>query len=90
MKRLLFFVLVLASFSLVSAKEWIPFESNFEQEPQVNVIESDNNRLVLDINVPGMYLENVTVNGEIFQKIGILKTMLQVKRNLEIIKANAD
>jgi Peptidase family C25/Propeptide_C25/Carboxypeptidase regulatory-like domain/Secretion system C-terminal sorting domain/Peptidase family C25, C terminal ig-like domain len=73
MKKFLILAIVLIVFGSLSAKEWISFDSSTEQEPKVNVVETDNNRLILDIEVPGMYLEDVTEGGQTYQKIEIIQ-----------------
>ena len=73
MKKLLLLAVLTVLLGSISAKEWIPFDSSFERELQVNVVESDDNRLILDINVPGMYLQNVTENGQTYQRIEMIE-----------------
>ena len=56
MKKLFISIVILVILSSISAREWISFDSSLEREPRVNVVASDDNRLILDIEVPGMYL----------------------------------
>jgi len=69
MRKFMILAVVLFVIGILSAKEWISFDSSAEQEPGVNVVESDNNRLILDIEVHGMYQENVFTNGQTYQRI---------------------
>ena len=73
MKKFLILVVFLVMMCSISAKEWMPFDSSFEREPQVNVVESDDSRVILDISVPGMYLQNVTENGQTYQRIEMIE-----------------
>ena len=73
MKKFLVIVVFLVVICSISAKEWMSFDSSFEREPQVNVVESDDSRVILDISVPGMYLQNFTENGQIYQRIEMIE-----------------
>jgi len=73
MKKFLVIVVFLVVICSISAKEWMSFDSSFEREPQVNVVESDDSRVILDISIPGMYLQNVTENGQTYQRIEMIE-----------------
>jgi len=73
MKKLFVLIVLLMILSSISAREWIQFDSSLEREPQVNVVESDDNRLILDIEVPGMYLQDIEENGQIYQRIELIE-----------------
>ncbi|MDP8202112.1 MAG: C25 family cysteine peptidase [Candidatus Tenebribacter burtonii] len=73
MKKFLGLVMFLMFVCSISATDWIAFDSSFERELQVNIVESDDNSILLDINVPGMYLQNITENGQVYQRIKMIE-----------------
>ncbi|MCK4512490.1 hypothetical protein KAW64_12175, partial [bacterium] len=52
-----------------AAESWISFDGLASEAASVSVVESDMNRLVLSISVPGVFVEEVTTSGGTFARI---------------------
>jgi len=63
-------VLLLAQGALASGL-WIPFDGGTERSATVSIVESDVNRLVLDIAVSGVRAEDVTTPGGTFTRLSL-------------------
>ena len=65
-------VLILFAFGIFAAansSQWVSFTGGMEQDYEVTVLSSDNTGTVLQIDVPGMFVEDLRVNGRIFQEL---------------------
>jgi hypothetical protein len=67
---LLLAVLVLSQ-AAFAAERWIPFDGTGASAATVTIVQSDMNRLVLDISVPGIEAEDVTTSGGTFTRLGL-------------------
>ncbi len=71
MRRLLFFMLVLCLVPAV-AREWVPFESGApERTGEFRVLSSDHGRTVVELNLVGIYVDEITGNGRSFQTVDL-------------------
>jgi hypothetical protein len=52
-----------------AAESWISFDGLASEAASVSVVESDMNRLVLSISVPGVFVEEVATSGGTFARI---------------------
>ncbi|MCK4681117.1 hypothetical protein KAT82_08300, partial [bacterium] len=53
----------------IAAESWISFDGLSQEAASVSVVESDMSRLVLSINVPGVFVEEVTTSGGTFARL---------------------
>lgn len=58
-----------ASLSLNASDSWVKFSSDTPSQPEVNIIEQNSSRIVLEINIPGMFVYNVEQEGKTFQRL---------------------
>ena len=63
-------VLVMAQAAL-GAESWISFDGLGAEAATVSVVESDMSRLVLSVNVPGVFIEEVTLSGGTFARLSL-------------------
>ena len=61
--------LLCGAFSLSFAGQWVSFDGSSEADIQTAVVSSDNSATILEIDIRGMFVENVDVDGEIFQDL---------------------
>ncbi len=62
-------LLVAGIFSFAFGAKWVSFDGSDEAECRVTVLSSDNSSAFLQIEVPGMFAEDVEINGRIFQDL---------------------
>jgi hypothetical protein len=69
--RLLAAVVVVLAMAQVAiaAESWISFDGLSQEAASVSVVESDMSRLVLSIDVPGVFAEEVTTSGGTFARL---------------------
>lgn len=72
-KLLLVVLLALVAGGLYSQTKWVGVSSGTPVPPIVQAIYSDNSQLILDISIPGMFVEDVTTEGKTWQRISILE-----------------
>jgi len=68
----LFFLLMVSSGLFAQAK-WVGAGSSVPVAPVVQVSYSDNSELLMEISIPGMFVENITADGKTWQRISILE-----------------
>ncbi|MEO0086387.1 MAG: C25 family peptidase propeptide domain-containing protein, partial [candidate division WOR-3 bacterium] len=69
MKRSLFFVLALCLVPAV-AREWVPFRPGApERAGEFRVVSSDHNHTLVELDLAGVYVDEVTGNGRTFQTV---------------------
>ena len=74
MKRSLLTLVILFLCSLVFAQQsWINISSEEPGLPEINVIEQNTNKVILDISVPGMFVTNVEQDGKIFNRLELIE-----------------
>ena len=66
----------IAAFAAPVNSEWVSFAGGPEGPPEVTVIESDGDHTIIEVYTPGMYVEEVDVDGEIFHRITLLDIFL--------------
>ena len=60
---------VVGAFTVAAAGTWVSFDNSSETPLQTTVIFSDNSSTILQIDISGMLVENVQLDGEIFQDL---------------------
>ena len=55
----------------VSAPRWIEFAPGTDQTPQTKVLESNLQQVILDIQIPGMWTEEITTKGGVFNRLSL-------------------
>ncbi|MFA7576927.1 MAG: C25 family cysteine peptidase [Candidatus Muiribacteriota bacterium] len=71
MKKLTLILIFAVLFSVVAPAEWISFSRSSEKAVSRNLVADRGQEITLDINVPGVWLEDVDVNGETYKQIRI-------------------
>ncbi len=72
MKTIKFYFLSIAlllAAATYGQQNWVPISSDTPQNPVVTVIEQNTNNVIIDVEIPGMYVTPVEVNGTIYQRI---------------------
>ncbi len=54
-----------------SAPRWIEFAPGTDQTPQTEVLESNLQQVILDIQIPGMWTEEMTTKGGVFNRLSL-------------------
>ncbi|MGB2769443.1 MAG: hypothetical protein WBC88_06930, partial [Candidatus Zixiibacteriota bacterium] len=54
-----------------SNQEWIELTPGMDKIPQISVLESDFQQVVLDLRIAGLWSEEVSTKGGIFNRISI-------------------
>lgn len=65
----LLITLVIGVFTLSFAARWVSFDGSSEAEYRVTVLSSDDSGLMLQIEVPGVFVDDIEVNGTIFHDL---------------------
>jgi hypothetical protein len=55
----------------VSTPRWIEFTPGTEQIPQIKVLESNLQQVILEVQIPGMWTEEMTTKGGIFNRLSL-------------------
>ncbi|MCF8406007.1 MAG: T9SS type A sorting domain-containing protein [Bacteroidales bacterium] len=71
-KTTLFLSLLFIVFGLFAQKSWVGFTSDSPALPQIQIVEQNNSQLILDISISGMYVSEVTENGQTFQRLELI------------------
>ncbi len=72
-----------------SSPQWIEFIQGMEKVPQINVLESGFERVILDVQISGMWSEEVSTKGGVFNRLSIPEngiTNLVGQPNLPVIR----
>jgi hypothetical protein len=69
--KIFFFIALLWFLGLgeVRGADWVSFTGEPEGPPEVTVLESDGDHTIVEVSTPGMYVEEIEVDGEIFHFI---------------------
>ena len=62
-------VVLIMAHAALAAESWISFDGLASEAATVSVVESDMSRLVLSVNVPGIFVEEVTTSGGAFARL---------------------
>jgi PKD repeat protein len=74
MKRLsLSFAMLLLVTMAMAQKSWVGFTSAQPEEVLIDFLKSDHSGLTLEITVPGMYLQQLSVQGNLFHHISLME-----------------
>jgi hypothetical protein len=55
----------------VSAPRWVEFAPGTEQVPQTKVLESNLQQVILEVQIPGMWTEEMTTKGGVFNRFSL-------------------
>ena len=64
-------MLICLTGTLFASQIWEDFYSDFENEPEVQVINSNSDNVEIDIEIKGMYIEDIIHNSILYQKLEI-------------------
>jgi len=65
--------ILLTFFTAFSQKGWVPFTSSQPQAPAITVEQSNRSSLVININITGMYSEQLSQEGINFERISLIE-----------------
>ncbi|MGM0608797.1 MAG: C25 family cysteine peptidase [Candidatus Muiribacteriota bacterium] len=81
MKKLTLILIFAFLFTVVSpAAEWIAFSRDNEKSASAELAVSRSNEMVIDIEVPGVWLEDVEIDGETHKKIHLDNSSLTLQK----------
>jgi len=70
MKKLLFFLLTAAVFTLSAhAQNWVGFSGSKPGAPEINLLNSNNQSVSFEITIPGIYMVDTVVKGTAFTRL---------------------
>jgi PKD repeat protein len=73
-KLLLSSLLIFAILGVYGQQHWVSFNGQAQGKPDIRVIEKSGTKsMTLEINIPGMYVEDVQQEGKTFQRLEIME-----------------
>ncbi|MCD4735445.1 MAG: hypothetical protein K8R53_05345, partial [Bacteroidales bacterium] len=74
MKKTILLLSILCMLALITnaQTEWKSFTAEFPQDPVVSIEQQDAEKLILDINIGGMFVSTYTENVQVFQRLELL------------------
>ena len=71
-KTLLFAGLIILAISVMAQKSWVGFTSDNAQLPEITVIDQNENQLIIDVSIKGMYVSEESASDQTFQRLELL------------------
>ena len=73
MKKTLFLAgMIFLAITVMAQKSWVGFSSEKAQLPDITVIDQNENQLIIDVSIKGMYVSEEAVSDQKFQRIELL------------------
>lgn len=75
MRRLLLLAGILTMLVVLATaqRQWVGFTTDSPQKPQLTLGEQNQQHVVIDIDIPGMFVSTVTEGGQTFQRIELIE-----------------
>ena len=71
-------VMLILALSLNAQKNWIGYTTDNQQLPQITIEEQSDSRVVINVDINGMYVTNIENEKGEFQQIELIYFLLQV------------
>ncbi|RLD53465.1 MAG: hypothetical protein DRJ05_16415, partial [Bacteroidetes bacterium] len=71
-KTLLFAGLIFLAVTVMAQKSWVGFTSDKAQLPEITIVDQNENQLILEVSIKGMYVSEVTESEQNFQRLELI------------------